>query len=222
MINHYIVWLDISVHYPHTVAIVKSLKAKKKRKKKRTFRFYCLVNWLLFTVSNKYYTTNLECMSVKTKKISNKKTCFLPLRFRTCRTVCQSQIRFDTIAVKNEKQCEPFEAKIVLAQPNWRSTYQRSLPWSLCCSHVQRPKQEFETKKKKQRKVWDIDNLAHTKKKIKKGWKLKLPQDPWRYLTVRWYLGRPLDFPRSLFLSWFSFSWPAVKKKTKKPKPKTD
>lgn len=26
MINHYVVWLDISVHYPHTVAIIQGLK----------------------------------------------------------------------------------------------------------------------------------------------------------------------------------------------------
>lgn len=40
--------------------------------------------------------------------------------------------------------------------------------------------------------------------------RINLPQDPWRYLTVRWYLGLPADSPRFLFLSWFSFSWPAV------------
>lgn len=32
MINHYIVWLDISVHNPHTVAIIQSLPGKKKIK----------------------------------------------------------------------------------------------------------------------------------------------------------------------------------------------
>lgn len=33
MINHYIVWLDISVHNPHTVAIIQSLLGKKKNKR---------------------------------------------------------------------------------------------------------------------------------------------------------------------------------------------
>lgn len=28
MINHYIVWLDISVHNPHTVAVIQSLSGK--------------------------------------------------------------------------------------------------------------------------------------------------------------------------------------------------
>lgn len=32
MINHYIVWLDISVHNPHTVAIIQSLPGKKGEK----------------------------------------------------------------------------------------------------------------------------------------------------------------------------------------------
>lgn len=39
MINHYVVWFDISVHYPHTVTIVKSLQVIG-----RTFRFHCLID----------------------------------------------------------------------------------------------------------------------------------------------------------------------------------
>lgn len=31
-------------------------------------------------------------------------TSCLPLRFHTCRTVCQSQTEFDTIAVKEDKK----------------------------------------------------------------------------------------------------------------------
>lgn len=33
MIDHDIVWLDISVHNPHTVAVVQSLSGKKGKKK---------------------------------------------------------------------------------------------------------------------------------------------------------------------------------------------
>lgn len=31
MINHYVVWFDISVHYPHTVTIVKSLQVNNRK-----------------------------------------------------------------------------------------------------------------------------------------------------------------------------------------------
>lgn len=34
MINHYIVWLDVSVHNSHTVAVIQSLPLKKKFKNK--------------------------------------------------------------------------------------------------------------------------------------------------------------------------------------------
>lgn len=112
---------------------------------------------------------------------------------------------------KTIKMYEPFETKkIVLAY----AKVAVSLPWSLCCSHVQRPEQGFGTKKKREQMNMCVygGNLAHTQvlNCYDQKRKLKLPQDPWRYLTVRWYLGHPLDFPGSLFLSWFSFSWPAV------------
>lgn len=81
----------------------------------------------------------------------------------------------------------------------------------VCVVHMFKDQSWGSGLKRKGENVWMCgfeSSIAYSK--IWNGLKSKLPQDPWRYLTVRWYLGHLSDFPGSLFLSWFSFSWRAV------------
>lgn len=149
----------------------------------------------------------------KKKKISHKKKCFLPLRFRTCRTVCQSQIRFDTIAVNNEKQCEPFETKWrVLARAKLEINISAIFTLKSVLFTCSKTKAGVRDWKKKQRKVCDIGNLAHKIKWSKRG--VKITTGSLTISNSEMIFGPPLRFSK-IFISLLIFFFLTGCKKTK-------
>lgn len=115
MINHYIVWLDISVHNPHTVAVIQSLNRSQQVQRMSTmFPANTVINALL----------------------QYKMLRYTPLRFHTCRTVCQSQIGFDTIAVKKMNRYPIRLNHFLIACPERQIQERTDLYLEVCVVHM--------------------------------------------------------------------------------------